>query len=433
MTYGAETDTNLSANLVQPYMPRTISSAVDNQWDPESPTPPLLAEITTASDTPDVLGCFEQTMLGAVWMRPMCRTKLHNWPSVQIQWHASAYHKAQQACEYEDPGPFGDTEMTPVDYRSLYKGMLNLAHLATMSGSNGLDSTEYWPTRAQEHLARLEKQIPLSTTSATSLLDAMMRFDSKTNNSSQIHCKHTVCNVDANNAAIGRILAHAQKQDAHDYLAMAIPWCDDIPQDKKLLWDWILKQLAKANPGTHQKAIAQQAIDLLLASIVLPNVIPPQDEAQNANWRWDRKEAPSFPNLATPSFISSSSRSEQLPDTTRILMAEWPVGSDPNSYQYENPYLASFEPVDHVLKGPSASSQPIKEVVRSSKKRPHDLPSQPISLRQSRSSSQADDHPSSSQNLGSVPAIAQTQMEPGRFGTRGSIQPAKRKKRTSGF
>ena len=117
--YGAQIQSDNDTKTLAVYAPRSVASAVPPNGYFDSPTPPFLAEIGTER----ALGLVEQTQQGALWMRylhpdggnaDLVEPTVH-WPDQVKQW-------SKDAEEMEDAGPFGDTEVTQLDYRTLYKG-----------------------------------------------------------------------------------------------------------------------------------------------------------------------------------------------------------------------------------------------------------------------------------------------------------------------
>lgn len=119
--YGAQIQSDNDTKALAVYAPRSVASAVPPNGYFDSPTPPFLAELGIEG----TLGLVEQTQQGALWMRylhpgggyaDLVEPTVY-WPDQVKQW-------SKDAEEMEDTGPFGDTEVTQLDYRTLYKGTL---------------------------------------------------------------------------------------------------------------------------------------------------------------------------------------------------------------------------------------------------------------------------------------------------------------------
>lgn len=123
VAYGAEIDSLQEVNSLKLHTPSFIESAVPPQLERQSPTHPFIADLSALGWDEDLVYTVEQSMLGALWMRPFSRKKDYEWPNLYINWSQEARECERKASEMDDPGPFGDAEMTPVDYRTLYKGL----------------------------------------------------------------------------------------------------------------------------------------------------------------------------------------------------------------------------------------------------------------------------------------------------------------------
>ena len=134
VTYGMHTEPRRGVDTLQLYAPRSVPSAVPPQTCAPSPTPPCLTSLDAPGWGDDVVCTLEQTMRGALWMRLLRTSPSETWPSLHTAWSPRAQQRERDASDTEDAGPFGDAEMTPVDYRQLYQGACELADAASVLG-----------------------------------------------------------------------------------------------------------------------------------------------------------------------------------------------------------------------------------------------------------------------------------------------------------
>lgn len=120
ITYGMQVNSHQGTQTLQQYTPQSVVSSVPPNLESVSPTPPFLADLG-ALGWEGVACLLEQGSSSALWLRSL-RRENGIWPDIHVEWSLDAHEQARDALEMEDPGPFGDTEVTPVDYCDLYKG-----------------------------------------------------------------------------------------------------------------------------------------------------------------------------------------------------------------------------------------------------------------------------------------------------------------------
>ena len=260
----------------------------------------------------------------------------------------------------------------------------------------------------------------------------------KQSDPSQVHTSNTICAKDLIDSQVQSLLAQAREQQGRDLLTHGQSWIRDLPERLEALWPWLAAQLHAPTNKITKDSVTQEALDVLLASICFPGIPTPRHEAHNRNWTWDRRRAPMCPDDPELCLRPKSSMSKPLSESARLLLAEWPVGEDPAAFTYRNPYGGlDFGEERQETRVPS--SQPVRPTVQRASQKPQvvsrrlrpsqDQASSPIPPRMSQDTPM----PSSSQEMDDSPGIAQTQIEPGRFGQRPAPKPPKRKKRMGGF
>ncbi|WFC94865.1 hypothetical protein MBRA1_001503 [Malassezia brasiliensis] len=373
-------------------------------------------------------GILEQTVRGALWMRLLRTSPSESWPSLNTEWSSHAHQRARDASDTEDAGPFGDAEMTPVDYRQLYQ--------AGILGYLGTDNLATWEASTSSRLDALTQE-PKGTASET-LLDLLAKQGPHYAGASEIHTDQTLCAHTAEPAQVARIFQHAQDSEARNQLAVGLPWLRTVPTDAASLWPWLTDKLSDSDAPVVRDAASQMALDVLLASYFYPGSEPAPIDAHNTNWRWDRRGPPVCPPAPELSLVPKNVvHTSPLSDTARLLLSEWPDGEDAARFTYRNPYRGlDFGHTEEEVR--VSASQPVRPTVVAAQKprvvsrRPHpevERASSPIPMRFSQEASA----PSSSQDAEEPPKIPQTQIEPGRFGQRAVPKPPKRKKRMGGF
>lgn len=159
VTYGMHTEPRRGIDTLQLYAPRSVPSAVPPQTCAPSPTSPYLVNLDALGWGNDVVCTLEQTLRGALWMRLLRTSPGESWPSLHTSWAPDAHQRARDASDTEDAGPFGDAEMTPVDYRQLYQGACT-SDAAGVLGYLGTDDLAAWETSTPSRLDALAHEPP---------------------------------------------------------------------------------------------------------------------------------------------------------------------------------------------------------------------------------------------------------------------------------
>jgi len=147
-----------------------------------------------------------------------------------------------------------------------------------------------------------------------------------------------------------------------------------------------------------------------------------------------------------PKTAENASTTEMLPPGVRLLLVEWDIGADPDQYAYHDPYGDDQQPVvtsltlHKPIRRQATQSQPVvaPPVVVHTRTTPAAgtsfRSSQPISSHLVGRSLDITDNTGPDTHTDSYPALASTQVLPGRFGGRlPKKKGATGKKRVGGF
>lgn len=188
--------------------------------------------------------------------------------------------------------------------------------------------------------------------------------------------------------------------------------------------DEILNSLARLRTfnTSHSKAARQEALDVILACAQGGRGWRKIQRSRHHNWTWDRHSTPVAPDIsldrtvATDSHVIRKENPGELSETAKMLLYEWPLGSEVRDYSYKNPYDGLDLGMSHI-----SASQPERSV--------RTVP--PVSSQREVPlvGSQRETEPRSSQE--DPFKGVQSQAVPGRFGQR--APPPKRRKRMGGF
>ncbi|WFD35034.1 hypothetical protein MCUN1_001880 [Malassezia cuniculi] len=348
----------------------------------------------------------EQTMVGAVWAR-----WIGSEAPIDVQWPPGAVRNSRRAHETQDPGPFGRSEKHIYDMRTAYR--------AAFLGWLGLSG----PDTQTGNALPLIRAIRSASATDVSLCDI-----SKS-------CLPTPAPIIHWNSTLGAALLHGELLDRFndalmEYLGKhtnkvclgSVRWNSSSDVSESLLAE--LASRRTFDP-THEHAARQEALDVMLACTHAGRGTREPRKQRHGNWRWDQQKAPALPEVSLGSMLPveasslSDGRAVELSDAAKLLLFEWPEGTDVHDYEYINPYQG----LDLAM--PAApSSQP---QVRSRRAVP-----QVSSQREVPSiSSQHDTQYQSSQE--EPFRGVQSQAVPGRFGQRAPAPQAKRRKRMGGF
>lgn len=422
-TYGVES----TEGSVDRYVAQWIPSGVPSTYDTSSPTPPYLADLGGLGGTwtQGTSALLEQTHDGAVWLRYMARPSLLSLdeplPPIDVPPSTPLPPGPSEA------GPFGSTEETPMDFRTLYQ--------AAILGWLGLPQMQAWQAATSARIkAATHAALPVPSTLYVGLLTRLDRIMQQEQperaGASQAHTEHTL-------SAEGLYASHEAQtawktflDEAHtsaiSLLALSLGSYSDLPTMEDM-HRW-LERIPSESPCVRA-AGRQQALDVCAASICYHGAVPEDRTGVNTNWYWDRKGEPVCPP-PPPCWLlpTSDVYNTDLSESARLLMAEWPLAEDPSAYVYRNPYtgLDLPEEAPAVSALPSAS-QPVRPTVRRASQMPRtrsrrDHGDEPASQ---------DWAPASSQEP--LAPLAQTQIEPGRFAQRKASSAAKRPRRVGGF
>ncbi|PKI85327.1 hypothetical protein MVES_000312 [Malassezia vespertilionis] len=349
----------------------------------------------------------EQSERGALWMRYL---------DVETTEHlASEAHKTQ------DPGPFGDAEVTRTDWRTLYK--------AAILGWLGI-SDPFSHERAAEIMLQALQHAPATSMPHTFGTDAYSKAAVHLSIPYTLPARSV---LQAPLDAQWRALLEQCKQNApHMLLHISMPWlAGAIPTSPNACYDWFAAQQHTASAGQGMESVRdaerQQALDVFMASMLFGTPSTSSGTARNTNWRSD-SHVPCYPAAPSMRILQRDGVDTQLSDAARLLLAEWPLDASPDAYMYETPYHAAPHEEHkgmHVAssQAPSTARGSVLPRVVSKANREPDPARSPI-----RTAPASQD--ASQERIIEV----QTQKEPGRFAQRPATRAEpKRRKRMGGF
>lgn len=124
--YGAQADDTHALTFDMPHILR--STVPYTQVTAASPTPPAFATSLNSSGgsthSSETLWHVEQTMRGSLWMQLVqASSAAPDDEPIQVAWTHGLCKRAENAKQTYDPGPFGQMEVTQMDFRAVFKGM----------------------------------------------------------------------------------------------------------------------------------------------------------------------------------------------------------------------------------------------------------------------------------------------------------------------
>ncbi|WFD05007.1 hypothetical protein MVES1_000332 [Malassezia vespertilionis] len=365
----------------------------------------------------------EQSERGALWMRYLdVESAL---PAVH--WSPATEHLASEAHKTQDPGPFGDAEVTRTDWRTLYK--------AAILGWLGI-SDPFSHERAAEIMLQALQHAPATSMPHTLLDSIQSGTDAYSKAAVHLSIPYTLPARSVLQAPLDaqwRALLEQCKQNApHMLLHISMPWlAGAIPTSPNACYDWFAAQQHTASAGQGMESVRdaerQQALDVFMASMLFGTPSTSSGTARNTNWRSD-SHVPCYPAAPSMRILQRDGVDTQLSDAARLLLAEWPLDASPDAYMYETPYHAAPHEEHkgmHVAssQAPSTARGSVLPRVVSKANREPDPARSPI-----RTAPASQD--ASQERIIEV----QTQKEPGRFAQRPATRAEpKRRKRMGGF